>query len=163
MSVTEYTTQFLNLHGLLQTGSELNKAEIMVKNLTSTLTALAATESFSCHRLLQMLAINFYSLKEATENFSEDQLSIDEKRIKNLVLDLIAGFFNAFLLPVYTLQSSNLLEYHSLPASKFTFQNYIYCSFVSVQYLVNLFLLRYKAMFSRVIFQTAEFRIYLTL
>lgn len=50
---------------------------------------------------------------------NDSQLTADEKLIKTLLTELIAGSLNAFLLPIYTYkQEDSLLQYFALPASK---------------------------------------------
>jgi protein SMG7 len=75
-----------------------------------------------------MLAINLFALCHAGSyvdadkltTFSDEQLSSDEKKVKHLVMDLMAGSLSAYLLPVYTLKEGDaLLEYFALPASKY--------------------------------------------
>ena len=74
-----------------------------------------------------MLAINLFALHHAGScvdvdkmtTFNDEQLSSDEKKVKHLVMDLMAGSLSAYLLPVYTLKEGDaLLEYFALPASK---------------------------------------------
>jgi len=129
LSVSEYVAVFLKLHGLLHSSSDLQEAEKYVKTLTTTLTAHVATESLTSWKLVQMLAINLFALHHAGScvdsdklmTFSDDQLSIDEQRVKHLVLDLMAGSLSVYLLPVYTLKEGDaLLEYFALPAIKLT-------------------------------------------
>nr|CAD7443175.1 unnamed protein product [Timema bartmani] len=130
LSVSEYTSVFLKLHGLLHIGADLNLADQYVKLLTATLTAHVATESLSSWRLVQMLAINLYALHHAgscivsdsqVTTFTNKQLSADEQRVKCLVTDLLAGSLSAYLLPVYTLKEGDpLIDYFALPAIKLT-------------------------------------------
>lgn len=129
LSVSEYVAVFLKLHGLLHNSSDLQEAEKYVKVLTTTLTAHVATESLTSWKLVQMLAINLFALHHAGScvdadkltSFNDDQLSSDERKVKHLVMDLMAGSLSAYLLPVYTLKEGDaLLEYFALPAIKLT-------------------------------------------
>ncbi|XP_015108543.1 protein SMG7 [Diachasma alloeum] len=121
----EYTCLFLKLHGILHTLGDLQQAKNYVKNLSETLTALVATESFTSWRLIQMLIINMYSLHHTAghtlENHMDlmkvDQLSSDEQTARNCILDLIAASLSALLLPVYTLKNS-YVDYFALPSIK---------------------------------------------
>lgn len=63
----------------------------------------------------------FYNVNTETGNEIDDnQLSTDEKFTKALLVELIAGSLNAFLLPIYTYkQEDNLLQYFALPASEY--------------------------------------------
>ncbi|PSN36840.1 hypothetical protein C0J52_14254 [Blattella germanica] len=107
LSVSEYVAVFLKLHGLLHNSSDFLEAEKYVK----------------------MLAINLFALHHAGScvdadkltTFNEEQLSNDEKKVKHLVMDLMAGSLSAYLLPVYTLKEGDaLMEYFALPAIKLT-------------------------------------------
>ncbi|XP_063229375.1 nonsense-mediated mRNA decay factor SMG7-like [Bacillus rossius redtenbacheri] len=129
LSVSEYISLFLKLHGLLHTGTELQQVEKYVRILTTMLTAHVATESLSSWKLVQMLAINLYALQNASGSvpsdrvtvFSAEQLSADERQARSLVLDLLAGSLSTYLLPVYTLKDDDaLVEYFALPAVKLT-------------------------------------------
>lgn len=129
LSVSEYVAVFLKLHGLLHNCMDLQEAEKCVKVLMTTLTAHVATESLTSWKLVQMLAINLFALHHAgscvdadkVTAFNDQQLSGDEKKVKHLVMDLMAGSLSAYLLPVYTLKEGDaLLEYFALPAIKLT-------------------------------------------
>ena len=54
LSISEYVAVFLKLHGLLHNSSDLQEAEKYVKVLTTTLTALVATESLTSWKLVQV-------------------------------------------------------------------------------------------------------------
>lgn len=62
----------------------------------------------------------YYNVNTEGGRFVNDsQLTSDEKLIKTLLTELIAGSLNAFLLPIYTYkQEDSLLQYFALPASK---------------------------------------------
>lgn len=69
-----------------------------------------------------MTAITLYALRHMTDSLTVDQMALDEFIARNLILDLLAGSFSAYLLPIYTLKDDfTLLEYHALPASKLSF------------------------------------------
>lgn len=73
-----------------------------------------------------MTAINLYVLRHVVDSLSTNQLTSDELRVKHLVMDLLAGAFSAYLLPIYTMSNDvTLLEYYALPASKYQTQYYI--------------------------------------
>lgn len=121
----EYIAVFLKLHGIIHNFGDLKLASAYSKLLTETLTALVATESFSSWMLIQMLAINLYALQYVTgvstdniETLKNEQLTNDEKLVRNCILDLIAGTLSALLLPVYTIKNS-IIEYFALPSSKY--------------------------------------------
>lgn len=119
ITVSEFIQIFLSTHALLHTITDLKQAEIGVKTLNSTMTALVATQSFTFEQLIQVTAINLYALKHVTSNGSLDDLTEDEKLVRHYVLELLAGSLSAFLIPVYTLRNdSSLLEFYALPAGK---------------------------------------------
>lgn len=121
----QYIAVFLKLHGIIHNFGDLKLACLYSKQLTETLTALVATESFSPWMLIQMLVINLYALQHATgvgtdstELLKNEQLTNDEKLARDCILDLIAGTLSALLLPVYTIKNS-IIEYFALPSSKY--------------------------------------------
>ncbi|XP_018321584.1 protein SMG7-like [Agrilus planipennis] len=122
MSVNEFIQKFLKAQGLLLFATDLEQVEIIVKSINATLTALIATQSFTMEQLLRMVVINLYQLKnlqklENEKNRDVNELTEDEKKIRNFVLELLAGSLSAFLLPVYTLKhDKTLLDYYALPA-----------------------------------------------
>lgn len=60
-----------------------------------------------------------YALKRTLDTVPANQLTNDEMKVKHFILELLAGALNAYLLPIYTMNdSSMLLEYYALPASK---------------------------------------------
>lgn len=70
-----------------------------------------------------MMVVNMYAYynvnTEGGRFVNDSQLTSDEKLIKTLLTELIAGSLNAFLLPIYTYkQEDSLLQYFALPASK---------------------------------------------
>lgn len=121
MSVNKLIRLFLHIHGLLRTTTDLNQAEIGVKSINATLTALVATQSFTADKLMKMVVINMYALWNITGSdlMKVEELTKDEQKACQLILDLIAGSLSAFLLPIYTLKNDEtLLDYYGLPASK---------------------------------------------
>ena len=69
-----------------------------------------------------MMVINIYAYQnvnsDAGRAVEDNQLASDDKLIKTLLTELIAGSLNAFLLPIYThKQEDSLLHYFALPAS----------------------------------------------
>uniref|UniRef100_A0A1B6BZA1 DNA/RNA-binding domain-containing protein n=1 Tax=Clastoptera arizonana TaxID=38151 RepID=A0A1B6BZA1_9HEMI len=118
----EYLSLFLKLHAYFHTCTKLNVCEAYVKLLTDTLTPHIATQSFNSWKLVQMFAINVYAyFHPCKDSESSDLLTEDEKQVRSFIIDLIAGFLNAFLLPVYTLkQDETILDYFALPVIKLT-------------------------------------------
>ncbi|KAL6260641.1 hypothetical protein P5V15_008161 [Pogonomyrmex californicus] len=120
----EYIAVFLKLHGIIHILGDLKLACSYSKQLTETLTALVATESFSSWMLIQMLVINLYALQhtaaigtDSTEVHKNEQMINDKKLARDCILDLIAGTLSALLLPVYTIKNS-IIEYFALPSIK---------------------------------------------
>ncbi|XP_071560196.1 uncharacterized protein [Temnothorax nylanderi] len=120
----EYIAVFLKLHGIIHILGDLKLACSYSKQLTETLTALVATESFSSWMLVQMLVINLYALQhtagigtDSTELLKNKQMVNDKKLARDCILDLIAGTLSALLLPVYTIKNS-IIEYFALPSIK---------------------------------------------
>lgn len=68
--------------------------------------------------MFQMTVINIYRYNQYKN--LEESLNFDKKTVKCLLIELIAGLLNAFLLPVYTYkESDNILQYFALPASTY--------------------------------------------
>ncbi|XP_015832940.2 nonsense-mediated mRNA decay factor SMG7 isoform X1 [Tribolium castaneum] len=119
ITVTEFIQIFLCTHALLHTATDLNQAEVGVKSLNTTMTALVATQSFTREKLIKITAINLYALKHVTSTSLTDELTEDEKIVRQQILDLLAGSLSAFLIPVHTLKNDeSLLDYYALPAVK---------------------------------------------
>ncbi len=66
------------------------------------------------------MIINMYAyhhVNSKQENLTE--LTTDERFAKTLIVELIAGSLNAFLLPIYTYKpEDSLLQYFALPAGR---------------------------------------------
>ncbi|KAJ3639053.1 hypothetical protein Zmor_008710 [Zophobas morio] len=119
ITVNEFIQIFLCTHALLHTATDLTQAEVGVKSLNATMTALVATQSFTSEKLIKITAINLYALKHVTSTSLTDELTEDEKIVRQHILDLLAGSLSAFLIPVHTLKNDeSLLEYYALPAVK---------------------------------------------
>lgn len=125
----EYIIVFLKFHGILHNSDDIDNAKNYMKLLTETLTSLVATESFTSWRLIQMIIINIYAIHHTAGKPSESsmdllkiqQLSTEEKLIRNCILDLISGSLSALLLPIYTIKNSHI-DYIALPAIKLLFE-----------------------------------------
>lgn len=121
MSVNDFTRLFLQVHGFLHSFTELEQADLGVKSINATLTALVATQSFTANKLIKMTVINLFALRQVVDAgcSKSEELTKDEQKVKELILDLLSGSLSAFLLPVYTLKTDmTLLDYYALPASK---------------------------------------------
>lgn len=117
MTVNEYVQLFLCVHGHFQTLLDIKQAQVAVQSLNSVMTALVATQSFTKQELVKITVINLFAF---THLDKDGELTGDESKARDLVLQLIAGTLSAFLMPVYTLQADeSLLEYYALPAVKF--------------------------------------------
>ncbi|KAL3276786.1 hypothetical protein HHI36_012152 [Cryptolaemus montrouzieri] len=121
MTANEFIQLFLCTHGYLYTLTELNQACAIAKNLGTIMTALVATESFTEDKLIKMTVINLYALQHISGN-GKETLTMDEEKVRTLILDLLASSLSAFLVPVYTLKADeNLMDYYALPAVKIIF------------------------------------------
>ncbi|CAH1962751.1 unnamed protein product [Acanthoscelides obtectus] len=113
ITTNEFIQLFLCTHGYLHLHTELKQAEMFMKRLNSIMTALVATQSFTGDMLVKIAAINLFAIKHVDEN------KPDGKRVRELVLELIAGFLCALLVPIHTLNvDEGLLNYYALPAVK---------------------------------------------
>lgn len=114
MTVNEYVQLFLCVHGHFQTLLDIKQAQVAVQSLNSVMTALVATQSFTKQELVKITVINLFAF---THLDKDGELTGDESKARDLILQLIAGTLSAFLMPVYTLQTDeSLLEYYALPA-----------------------------------------------
>ncbi|GAB6024350.1 hypothetical protein CHUAL_009519 [Chamberlinius hualienensis] len=122
LSVYDYIVAFLHFHSLLHLTTGLDKAEKLLKVLSSNLTVLIATESLSAWKLIQMAAINIFAASNASRSLDsveveQELLTEDEQTAYNLVVELIASTLNGLLLLVYTLKE-DLKSYYVLPVIK---------------------------------------------
>jgi protein SMG7 len=86
------------------------------------MTALVATQSFTTEKLIKITAINLYALKHVTSTSLTNELTEDEKVVRQYILDLLAGSLSAFLIPVHTLKNDeSLLDYYALPAGQYKY------------------------------------------
>ncbi|CAG9773080.1 unnamed protein product [Ceutorhynchus assimilis] len=114
MTVNEYIRLFLSAHGHFHIVTDLKQAQLQVQSLNSVMTALVATQSFKKQQLIKITIINLYALTHLGRDLTNDEL-----KVKDLILELIAGSLSAFLMPVYTLQNDEgLTNYYALPAVK---------------------------------------------
>lgn len=120
LTVSEFVQLFLCTHGYFHLCSDLKQAETTVKSLNSIMTALVATQSFTKEMLIKMSIINIYALTHVGASPTKaPELTKDEKKVRELILELIAGTLCAFLVPVHTLKmDDSLLDYYALPAGK---------------------------------------------
>jgi protein SMG7 len=122
ITVNEFIQIFLCTHALLHTATDLGQAEVGVKSLNATMTALVATQSFTTEKLIKITAINLYALKHVTSTSLTNELTEDEKVVRQYILDLLAGSLSAFLIPVHTLKNDeSLLDYYALPAGQYKY------------------------------------------
>ncbi|XP_060875046.1 nonsense-mediated mRNA decay factor SMG7-like [Metopolophium dirhodum] len=112
---TEFIQLFLAFHGVLMSKDIMKRqaCDGYIKSLSLSFTPHIATESFSSFKLQQMVAINML----AFNYIGNESTSIKMQCFP--VVDLLATFLNAFLLPLYTMkESQNISEYYTLPAVK---------------------------------------------
>ena len=125
-----FVNEFLQFHALLHEARSLPIAYELCCALNEAITSLIATESLKTLQLLQMVLISIFQFERISGELSVSSidndnrtkteiLSPEEKVIRTLVIESIAGMLNAILLPVYTLmQGKSLLKYFALPAAK---------------------------------------------
>uniref|UniRef100_T1JIJ0 DNA/RNA-binding domain-containing protein n=1 Tax=Strigamia maritima TaxID=126957 RepID=T1JIJ0_STRMM len=123
LSVYDYINTFLQFHGLVHMSSDLIRAEKLVKALSGNLSTLIATESLSSWKLIQMIAINLFAVFHSTHGFesqtNKQNMSEDEVKVYNLMLELLANVLNGILLLVYTMKDENSFkDYYALPVVK---------------------------------------------
>ena len=112
----DFIGKFLLLQGLLHNASKLKKAVAIKSELCDQMTDLITSEILSTKELLQCIAILMFHL--GSEKVCE-ATSDEEKLIYKLQVDLLAGFFSAFLMPVHTVQQGQaLLDFIALPLVK---------------------------------------------
>merc|ERR1719312_646392 len=104
-----YVGLFVRFHARLHQAIDVNtKAAKLCWRMGQKLTSEIATETLTCSELVQMVAITVYQLRQVqpVENGqAEDSTSTDEKLIRSLLLESLAGLLNSLLLPVYTLKA----------------------------------------------------------
>ena len=71
-----------------------------------------------------MMVINMYAYHNANNDVGKAvencQLNANNELMKNSLMELIVGSFNAFLLPIYTYkQEDSILQYFALPAGEY--------------------------------------------
>ncbi|XP_050541037.1 nonsense-mediated mRNA decay factor SMG7-like [Daktulosphaira vitifoliae] len=115
ISNTEFIQIFLAFHGVLMSKDSMKQqtSDGYIKSLALSFTPLIATESFTSFKLQQMVAINVL----AFNYISKDKSNVKVQCFP--IIDLLATFLNAFLLPLYTLkEDQKFSEYYTLPAVK---------------------------------------------
>lgn len=120
MTANEFIQLFLCTHGYFHLCTDIKQAELTVKSLNSIMTALVATQSFTKDMLIKMSVINIFALDHIGANPGKVlELTNDEIKVRELILELIAGTLCAFLVPVHTLKmDDSLIDYYALPAGK---------------------------------------------
>ncbi|VVC35938.1 Hypothetical protein CINCED_3A014859 [Cinara cedri] len=111
----EFIQLFLAFHGVLMSKDIMKRQcyDGYIKSLSLSFTPLIATESFTSFKLQQMVVINMLAFNYIRNESSSIMTPCFP------VIDLLATFLNAFLLPLYTMkESQNISEYYTLPAVK---------------------------------------------
>eukprot|EP00095_Tigriopus_kingsejongensis_P007624 maker-scaffold995_size72343-snap-gene-0.17 protein:Tk07624 transcript:maker-scaffold995_size72343-snap-gene-0.17-mRNA-1 annotation:"protein smg7" len=119
-----FPTYVLKFHSYLHSAVHLKTAAKYCHLLNASLTCLIATESMKWDDTFKVLVINIFFIHEALEGKDDGTTKTkDEQKVLELLLELQAGMFNDFLLPVYTLTDGDaLLNYCALPAIKILLQ-----------------------------------------
>ena len=128
---SNFLPEFLRFHALLHEARNLQTAYELSNILNEAITSLIATNSLTTLQLIQMVVISIFQINRFSASVEEESsvsidmpntaemLSNEERIIRKLIVESIAGMLNAFLLPVYTLmQGKSLLNYFALPATK---------------------------------------------
>ena len=112
-TVDEMLVSFLKLQGHIGLFSELERAEQINKFLSLTLPSLIVTEALTPFVTIQMLAITIYAVdKIQTES---------KKQSLHLAIELAGSILNACLVPVFSLQGDQLINYEFLAVIKLIF------------------------------------------
>jgi len=112
-TVDEMLVSFLKLQGHIGLFSELERAEQINKLLSLTLPSLIVTEALTPTLTIQMLAITIYAV---------DKIQIESKKQSlHLAIELTGSILNACLVPVFSLQGDQLINYEFLAVVKLVF------------------------------------------
>ena len=112
-----FVGKFLKFEAYLHSAVHLKKAAALNQELCESLTDLVASESLKTKDLLKCISIILFHID--TNCTLDDMCTFEEKLIRRLQLDLLAGMINALLLPVHTVkQGQALLDYFALPLIK---------------------------------------------
>ena len=111
-----FKDKFLVIQAQLHTVTQLKKAKETSKELIEQLTEMIASDNIPIKDLIKILSILIFH----TENSFVDQDSSNEEQyIFRVQIDLLAGLFNAVLMPVHTVkQGQALLDFSALPLIK---------------------------------------------
>ena len=130
---SNFLSEYVRFHAYLHEAGNLRMAYDLCNILNQSITSLVATECLTTLQLIQMTTIAIFQIERVSDNsvdplrdIGDDEkynelelLSTEEKVIRNLTVESIAGMLNAFLLPVYTLmKGKSFLDYFALPATK---------------------------------------------
>lgn len=76
-----------------------------------------------------MMVINMFAYHHVNNDQDNSKEAIaDRNFIKTLLIELIAGSLNAFLLPIYTYkQEDSILQYFALPAGESKYFSFFFC------------------------------------
>ena len=115
---TDFVSKFLKFEAFLHTAVHLKKAVSLCQDLCETLTDLVASEAVKTKDLLKCISILLFHI-DSTNILANEICAPEEKLIRRLQTDLLAGMLSAFLLPVHSVkQGQALLDYFALPLIK---------------------------------------------
>ena len=115
---TDFVSKFLKFEAFLHTAVHLKKAVSLCQDLCETLTDLVASEAVKTKDLLKCISILLFHI-DSTNILANEICAPEEKLIRRLQTDLLAGMLSAFLLPVHSVkQGQALMDYFALPLIK---------------------------------------------
>jgi len=115
VSSDDFINKFLICQAYLHSAVKLKKAKDWTNDLCSQLNELVASDSVRIKDMIKCISIMLFHLDQSAV-IDETSSSQEEKFIYMVQTGLLAGFLNAFLLPVHTVKS--LMDFMGLPIIK---------------------------------------------
>ena len=115
VSSDDFINKFLICQAYLHSAVKLKKAKDWTNDLCSQLNELVASDSVKIKDMIKCISIMLFHLDQSAVT-DETSSSQEEKFIYMVQTGLLAGFLNAFLLPVHTVKS--LMDFMGLPIIK---------------------------------------------
>ena len=119
----DFINKFLLCQAYLHSAVKLKKAKEAAIELCSHLNELVASESVKVKEMIKCIAILLFHLDQSSivqdDQEQTSSCSTEEKFIYVVQTGVLAGFLNAFLLPVHTVkQGQALMDFMALPLIK---------------------------------------------
>ena len=119
----DFINKFLLCQAYLHSAVKLKKAKEAANDLCSHLNELVASESVKVKEMIKCIAILLFHLDQSSivqdDQEQTSSCSTEEKFIYVVQTGVLAGFLNAFLLPVHTVkQGQALMDFMALPLIK---------------------------------------------